>query len=132
MNNQRGFSLIELVFVVLIAGFIVLLVSNLPNSIGLIGQGKFASIAKDIASQEIEDARSQGYDNLADGTIQVSDYRLSSLPSGQVSRDVSDCPSSVCKNGELMKQVTATVNWQDSGKPKSVQITTLISKGGLK
>lgn len=132
MKKQQGFSLIEMVFVVMIAGFIILLISNLPNSISLIGQGKFASTAKDIASQEIEDARSLGYDNLADGTVPVTDYRLSSLPGGQATRQVDDCPASICKNSELMKQVTATVTWQESGKAKSVQITTLISKGGLK
>jgi prepilin-type N-terminal cleavage/methylation domain-containing protein len=129
---QKGFSLIELLLAIVIIGFIGLLIANLPNSINLITRGKQSSIAKDIGSQIVEDARASGYDNLANGTTTVSDYRLSSLTGGSASREVDDCPASICKKGEQIKQVIATISWQAGTAQERVNVTTLVSKGGLR
>lgn len=129
---EGGFSLVELILVVLIVGFTVLLINNLPTSIGLIGKSTFSSTAKDIASQSIENERIQTYDNLANGTNAVVDSRLDSIPMGSGTVTIIDCPGNICTNGEQIKEVTAQINWVESGNSKNVQMTTFISKGGLK
>lgn len=129
--NEQGLSLVELILGIMIIGFMVMLVMNLPSSLSLIGKSRFTSIAKDIASQKVEDTRAVGFDNLSDGSTSFYDPRLSSLPSPSANLTVSDCPVSVCKNGEEVKQITVTVNWIDKGSPGNVILTTLVAKGGL-
>ncbi len=124
--------MIEPILVIMVIGFIILTLNNLPGAFGLIGDSHFQSTAKDIASQEIEDARSSGYTNLANGINSVSDPRMSSLSSGNATLTVADCPSNICQSGEKIKEVTAAVSWTENGAAKSYQITTLIASGGLK
>lgn len=130
--TQNGFSLIEITLVILMVGFAVLLVSNLPNSLRLVGDSRFTSTARDVASQKIEDTRSLGYDNIADGVTQINDTRLSSLPLGAGTLTIADCPATICKNGEQVKEVTAQVDWQENGNNKSLSLTTIVAEGGLR
>ncbi len=129
---QKGFSIIEVVLVAAVAIFVVITIANLPSSLGLVGKSKNESLAKEITIKAIEDARTAGSQdptNLVSGSI--NDSKLASLPSGSGQLQISNCPANICTNGENLKQVTATVTWNESGTQKSVQITTLITKGGL-
>lgn len=130
--TSRGFSLVEVTLVVLMVGFIVLLISNLPSSIKLIGDSKSSSMARDIANQKLEDVRNLGYDDIANGTTPISDPRLTNLVSGTGTVSVADCSDTVCKNGESIKQVTVEVDWSEAGKSKSLTLSTLVAKGGLR
>lgn len=131
LKNELGVSLIELLLVIALVGFLVLLIANLPNSINLIGKANHQSIALKIASKTIEDKRGVKYVNLANGTSPLSDPRLNNLPhsTGQVM--VEDCDIAVCTQGEAAKQITATVTWKESGKNQEVSLKTLVSEGGL-
>ncbi len=131
LRNEKGFSLVEILLVTVVAGFIVLLIANLPTSLGSIGNSKKESLAKDIASQVIEDLRNKTYDNLANGTNSIADSRLSSMPGGNGSVVVEDCPVSVCTHSEAVKKVTVQIGWVESGKNRSVSVSTFIAKGGL-
>ncbi len=128
--RQRGISLVELLVVVVIIGFSVLLIANIPNSINLIGEAKDESLAREIAVKQIEDERNIQYINLANGTQSVSDARLRLLAGGSGTILIEDCSSSVCTNGESVKQVTVTINWKKI-KAHSVVIKTLIGQGGV-
>lgn len=132
--NQKGFSLVEILLVIMVVGLIVALISNLPNSISLIGSSKRYSIAKDIATKELENLRLNGYDNLgSNGTSSFNDSRLTSLTSSTATLTIADCPGTVCKNGETdVKQVTVTLTWKEKNQTRSINLATLISKGGLK
>lgn len=128
---QKGVSLVEVLLVIVIIGFITLLIFNLPSSIGLIGTSRYSSLAKDIAAKEIEDLRAIGYDNLSsNGSSVVSDPRLANLPQGQATLITSDC--GVCTNNESTKQIKVTISWQEKSQIKNIELTTLISQGGLK
>lgn len=129
--NQKGFSLVEIIIVTALVGAIVIIIANIPQAIKLIGTSSNESIAKQIIAEKIESLRSETYDNLANGTTQISDRRLSSLPSSSSSVLVEDCSQSICVNGELVKQVTINVTWKDGDKTKNVTVATLIAKGGL-
>ncbi len=121
----------ELIIVTALLGAIIIIIANVPQAINLIGASSNESIAKQIIAEKVESLRSETYDNLANGTTQISDRRLSSLPSSTSSVLIEDCPQSICLNGELVKQVTINVAWKDGDKIKNVLVSTLIAKGGL-
>lgn len=129
--NNKGVSLIELLLVMALVGFLVLLIANLPNSINLIGKANHQSTALKIASKALEDKRSLQYQNLANGEQALSDPRLLRLPSGSGQVLVEDCDPLICTQGENARQVFVKVTWQESGKAQEVTLKTLISEGGL-
>jgi len=129
---NQGVSLIEIVISVALVGILVFVLSNVPNSIKLVGSTQRESLAKDIAAKEVEQLRLQTYDNLSNGTLIISDSRLSSLPQSTATAIISDCPISVCSNSEQLKQAVITVSWSESNGVKKVQMTTFISNGGLR
>lgn len=132
-KNSFGVSIIEIILVVFTVGFITLFVANIPSSLKLVGNSRHESLAKEIALKNVEDLRTSGYDNLANGTSTISDSRISSLPGGSGQIIIDDCPAqAICQNGEQVKRAKVEVNWTDSGNSKNIQITTLISKGGLR
>ena len=130
-RSQAGFSLVEMVVVIAIAGMIVLFLVNIPSSLGLIGGSKQESTVNQIINKKIEDLRSLGFDNIANGTTTISDSRLSSLPNSSSEVIIEDCPPNICTGNESIKKVSVKVSWTASGKPKSVEVKTLISQGGL-
>ena len=131
---EKGFSFVEILLVIMVLGLIVTLIANLPNSITLIGSSKRYSLAKDIATKELENIRLKGYDNLGSiGTSTFSDSRLSSLASGSATLTIADCPVSICKNDETdIKQVTVTLTWREKNQTRTINLATLIAEGGLK
>ncbi len=130
--NQRGLSLAEVLLVILLIGFIVPVIYNIPNSIRLVGSSNKTSLAKEIASKAVEDARILTYDNLALGQSTINDPRISKLPSGAGSLNVTTCSAPVCTNNEETKNISVTINWDENGAPKSFKLTTLVSSGGLR
>lgn len=130
--TQSGISLVEIVISLMIVVFVILIITSVPQSIRLVGSSNKESLAKDIVNKKIEDLRNQGYASLANGTTQILDSRLDNLPSASASVVISDCPVTVCTNGEKTKQAEVKVSWDDNGKIKNVTVNTLISEGGLK
>lgn len=129
---EKGFSLLEMIMVVMVAGAVVLLIANLPTSNKLVGNSKYESIAKEIASKKIDDLRDTTYDNLVDGVIEITDPRFSNLPDGNGRVTVSACPVEICTNGELIKKVDVVISWSDTGVQKIASVSSLIAKDGLK
>ena len=135
MLNESGVSLIESLLVVVVAVAIVFLMANLPNAIGLITKSNHLSLAREIASKQIEDERGINYANLVPDTTNIADSRISLLPSGSGTMAVADCDpqtnTQFCPNGEHIKIVTVTINWKDNNKDQSVSLKTFIGEGGI-
>lgn len=137
LKNGSGFSLIEILLIVIIVGFIILVIATIPNSLFLVGQSKNESLAKEIANKQIEDLRNKTYDNLCDPTNgpctdNIVDSRLTNLPKSQGTNITDICPISVCTNSEKIKQITVKVDWYDGKISKEVSLVTFIAEGGLK
>lgn len=131
MRNESGLSLVESLLVVVSIGFIVILMANLPNALGLITKSRHISLAKEIAAKQIEDKRAISYTNLANDTNIISDSRLSLLPGGAGILEVSDCNVTICTNSESIKHIKVTVSWMDNQKEQTVAMETFIGEGGL-
>lgn len=132
-KSQAGISLVELVIVAGAVVFLGLLVMSFPSSVASISRSRHISIAKDIANRQVEELRKQTYGNLANGTNSFTDTNLSSLNQGTAAYEVSDCPVTVCTDGQTtnIKQVKVTVSWDESGDTKKVEMDTLVGEGGV-
>lgn len=128
---ESGFSLIESLLVTVMVGVIVVLMANLPNAMNLVNKSKHSSLAREIASKQIEDKRTIQYANLVNDNSPIVDSRLVLLPEGSGVVIVEDCDPLICTNGEQIKQVTTTVNWKDNNKPQTVTLKTMIGEEGL-
>lgn len=134
-GGQGGISLIEVLLIVSMIGFLVLVVSNLPGAMNLISRSNHQSIAREIATKQIEDKRALSFANLAltgpDGVSYI-DSRLSLLPSGAGKVIIVDCDPTICTQSENAKQVTVEVTWKEFGNDTKVTLHTLIAEGGLR
>lgn len=131
INSEIGASFIEIILVVMIISFVVLLIGSIPNAIALMTKSQHLSLAREIASKQVEDKRSTSYANLVNGTNSIDDSRMVSLPKGSGTVTVGDCDPSICTNGEHIKQLTVTITWQDIQQAQTINIKTLIGEGGL-
>lgn len=131
MQIQKGVSFIELILVVVIIASTVLLLASLPNAFLLINKSRHLSLAKEIASKQIEDKRGISFSNLVNDSLPISDPRINLLPSGSGTIIVSDCDVSICIYSENIKKVTATVSWKDNNKTQSISLDTFIGVGGI-
>lgn len=132
--------MIESLLAIVVIGSAVFLLANIPNALVLVGKSQHMSLAREIAVKQIEDKRTVKYINIPLGSTPIADSRLSSLPQGsgtvvvgiETSPGVwANCETSVCTNGESIKQVTVTVNWQDNNKPQTLTLKTMIGEGGI-
>ncbi len=133
-GNQKGVSLIEPILVIVILGMIILLMANLPNAMGLINKSKHLSLAREIASKQVEDKRETNYGNLVsdpDQPIDIVDSRFSLLPNGSGTVKIEDCSAEICTNLEHVKQITVTVSWKENNKDQLVTLKTFVAEGGL-
>ena len=128
---ERGVSLIEVVLVVMVVGFTVILLANLPNAVGLICKSRHLSLAREIAAKTIEDKRNVSYINLVNDTSPISDPRITLLPAGAGVSVVEDCDPLICTSGEHIKRITITVNWKEGSKDQQVILKTFIGEGGI-
>ncbi len=132
---SKGFSLIELLLVIIIVGTSVFLLANLPNALNLVTKSNHISLAREIAAKQIEDKRSLSYANLVSDNSSITDSRFSLLPSGSGTVVVADCDpvanQQFCPNSEHIKIVTVIVNWKDNNKSQTISLNTFIGEGGI-
>ncbi|OGE25506.1 hypothetical protein A3C26_02235 [Candidatus Daviesbacteria bacterium RIFCSPHIGHO2_02_FULL_39_12] len=128
---MKGFSLIEMLLVVVTVSTIVFLLASLPNAFLLMTKSKHLSLAREIASKQIEDIRATAFVNLINDTTEISDIRLNQLPDAAGAKIIADCEAAVCTNEENIKQVTVTVSWKDNNQLQSVSLNTFVGEGGI-
>ncbi|MDD2823301.1 MAG: hypothetical protein PHQ59_04465 [Candidatus Daviesbacteria bacterium] len=130
-NHERGISLIELILVIGAIAVLAIIVSSLPSSIQSISHSGNVSLAREIASKELDYFRKQPYESLSNGSNSFSDVSLSKLPSSIAEYEIDDCPVTVCLSGEEAKKVKVKINWQEQGQTKELSLETLVTEGGI-
>lgn len=131
MKNQTGFGLIEVLLVSMFIGLLVILIAGIPNSLLLVGQSRYLSIAREIASKTIEDTRLLGYDNLVNTEDNITDTRISLLPNGSGTKKIENCDVSICLHGEHLKKLTVKILWKENSKDQQISIVTMVSDNKL-
>lgn len=125
-NSNSGFSLLEVIITLMIAGFALVLFQTALGKTKLIQYAKNQEIALRVASNKIEELRSGGYSALP-STGNFSDSQLNSLPNSSANMAITDF-------NDDTKQVIILIQWQDpaSFSLKTVSLATLVTKtGGL-
>ncbi|GAC1413685.1 MAG: hypothetical protein NVSMB66_6090 [Candidatus Doudnabacteria bacterium] len=124
-NQQKGFTLIEVVVSLFILGTVVIVYAAANNTLILNRIAKHQQLAYRIAANELESIRAQPYANIPPSGS-FNDPLLSNLPAGSGNITVSVYDSKT-------KQIKATVNWAEynTAVTKTVSVTTLITQGGL-
>jgi len=122
--------------VIVVIGATVFLIANLPNGLSLISKSKHVDLAREIASKQIEDKRTIKFANLVNDNSPIVDSRLNLLPNSSGTVVVADCDSSVCTNGEHIKQISVSITWTDnnyssSNKLQNITLKTMIGEGGV-
>lgn len=130
-HHQKGFSLVEIIIVISIIGLLVLLISNLPAAITTNTNSRNRSIALDVAGKKMDSLRKQTYSNLTNGSSQFTDSALDDIPQAAATYSIEDCPQVVCTNSEDAKRIKIEVTWNESGETYSVNLETIITKGGI-
>ncbi len=132
---MKGFSLIELLLVIVVVGISVFLLASLPNALNLITKSNHMSLAREIASKQLEDKRALSYANLVPDISTIADSRISLLPLGSGTTTVEDCVKETypqyCPNDEHIKLVVVTINWKDNSKDQTISLNTFIGEGGI-
>lgn len=127
----KGFSLVEILLVVGAIFCLGLLVAALPPAISSVNRSRHTSLAKEAASKQLNSLRQQGFANLSNGSGNFSSSALSSLNEVTAVYTIEDCSPEICSHEEKTKKVMVRISWQESGDAKKVELSTLISEGGL-
>jgi len=126
INNNSGFSLLEVFITLMIVGFALVLFQTALGKAKLVQYAKNQEIALRVASNKIEELRSGGYSALPT-TGSFSDAQLNDLPNSSANMAITDF-------NDDTKQIIITIQWQDpaSFSLKTVSLATLVTKtGGL-
>ncbi|MDO8638692.1 MAG: hypothetical protein Q7R43_03890 [Candidatus Daviesbacteria bacterium] len=129
--KQRGISLIEIVLVAAAMIALALLLGTLPSSMSSINKSRQTSLAKEVTAKEIEYLRGQAYEDLIEGDNTFVDVSLDKLGNAQGSYEVKACSPTICTLNEDVKEIKVKVSWVEAGENKNVELSTLVSKGGI-
>lgn len=124
LENQRGYSIIELVIGLLIIGLSLSIYQVSLNTAQLNKQARYQDLALRIASSKMEELRAMPYASLPAGGS-FSHSLMSGLPSGQGTLTITNFNTRT-------KQVTVAVTWQSSTSTRNVTLDSLITEiGGM-
>lgn len=126
-NNQKGFTLVEVLVATFIAALVIVGVTALfLNSVILNSEAKYNSIASEVAQDRIEALRNMTFTDVSDPTKSTeTNTPVNNLPNGQRTTTLEN------SYGADIKKLTVTVNWTGRKGPRSISLTTLVSKDGL-
>ncbi len=126
-TDERGFTIVELLVTIVVAGLIIVAVSTLFITIERTQHStQLLETATRAGEQQIESLRNNNYNSLtADSTIDFTSSLPPNLPSPRtavvhVTEPMAD-----------VKRVDVTVTYRDGTKPKSVKLSSLIGQLGI-
>lgn len=129
--KEKGISLIEIILVAAAVIALALLLGTLPSSMSSINKSRHTSIAREIATREIEYLKRQPYNNFLEGVNPFTDLSLDSLNGGSAYYEIKPCSVEVCTHNEDIKEVKVSVAWNENGEPEKIELVTLIYAGGI-
>jgi len=125
-NRQNGFTIVELIVTIVIAGIIIPAVALALNNLTAINhRARDLAIANTVAQNKVETLRSIGYNSIATGTVDFS----SDLPSSMGAPKSASYTTSTPTTGE--KQIDITISYTDYGVTRSLTFRTYISELGV-
>lgn len=125
-KNESGYTLVELMVTLLIAGSFIGSASLIMNNQSYLTQkAKGVAVANSYAENKIESLRSKGYLGLTDGTTDIS----SELPTELASPKSASQEISTLETG--VKVVTVSLQYNEQGTTRSYSYKTYIGELGV-
>lgn len=128
MNKKRqtGFTIVELIVTIVIAGFIIPSVAIALNNLAAINhRARDYAIANTIAQNKVETLRSNGYNSLNLGTVNFS----SELPSSMGTPKNASYTVSSPVTGE--KQIDISISFTEYNATRNLTFRTYVSELGV-
>jgi prepilin-type N-terminal cleavage/methylation domain-containing protein len=124
--SQKGFTIVELVVTIVVAGFIIPAVALALTNLSVVNKiARDKTLANMLVQNKAETLRSAGYNSLSDGTTSF----VSELPNTIGSpRSASYTISSPTTS---IKQVDITISFTEYHNSKSLSFRTYISELGV-
>lgn len=125
-NTQKGFTIVELVVTVVIAGIIIPAVALALNNLAAINhRARDYALANEIAQNKVETLRSDGYNSINTGTVNFSNELPASMGSPKSASYTITSPTT----GE--KQVDISISFTEYNATRSLKFRTYISELGV-
>jgi Tfp pilus assembly protein PilV len=129
-QNERGFTLIEIVVTAVFIGIVVIAIDQLFISLKQVNrESNNYTIATEVAQQLVEKYRNLPYSAISTGTTDVTSSALGPYPSLLTPRSATVTVTQVDPNG--LKQLDVAVSYRDRTGTKNVQFQTVISNKGI-
>ena len=127
-NNQSGFTLVEVIVVIVVAGIMMIGISNTVVGIRLINaRAKDAAVVNSLVEDKVEELRSQTFVGLSDGTFDFTDELPDTITKN---RSATYTVSTVSGNAAL-KQLDVTVSYNDFNSNAVYEYRTYIGELGV-
>lgn len=124
--NNNGFTLVELLVSIILAGVIISSLAQVTNEYLHVSQGgRFLNLANSFAEGKIEALRNGGYNNLTTGTTSLTSSLPNQLPPGSTSSITVTTPYTG------IKKVYLTLNYKAQGKNNTFNYVTYIGELGV-
>lgn len=127
MQNQRGFTLVEIVVTLVMIGVIMIGLGTLFMTIQRVqAQATYTEIANRAAQREVESLRNSSYNNLTPGETQTfTDELPTALPTGATGTVAISEPT------PGLRKVDVTVSYHYAGNDRTVTHSSLIGILGI-
>jgi prepilin-type N-terminal cleavage/methylation domain-containing protein len=124
--SQDGFTIVELVVTIVVAGFIIPAVAVALTNLSVVNKiARDKTLANMLVQNKVETLRSAGYNSLSDGTTSF----VSELPNTIGSPRTASYTISSPATG--IKQVDITISFSEYHVSKSLSFRTYISELGV-
>lgn len=125
-KEQNGFTIVELLLVIVVGGILVLSINTILTSHAYLSQrGRDLILANAYAELKMESLRSIGFLGLTDGTTDIT----SELPS-ELSNSRSGTLT-ISSFSPSVKQVLITITYNEQGKSRTYNYKSLIGELGV-
>jgi prepilin-type N-terminal cleavage/methylation domain-containing protein len=123
---EQGFTLVEILVCILVAGVIIGSLSQVVNSYTSISQGgRYLNSANSYAEAKIEELRNKGYNSLSNGTTSLTSDLPTQLPRSRSASITITTPTAGLKKLDL------TVSYKSEGKTNTFSYTTYMGELGV-
>jgi prepilin-type N-terminal cleavage/methylation domain-containing protein len=125
-KRQKGFTVVELVVTIVIAGIIIPSVAIALNNLAAINhRARDYALANNIAQNKVETLRSDGYNSISNGTVNFS----SELPASMGTPRSASYTVTSPITGE--KQIDISISFTEYNATRSLSFRTYISELGV-
>jgi len=130
-NNQRGFTILEVVVTITVAGFIMIGLSvMMTNLYAVSDKSRDLILVNSTAEDKFEDLRSSTFLGLSDGTYDFTTELPTSLGEPR-SASYTIADSSLANVGPAVKEITMTITYTNRGSASTYEYSGYIGELGV-